>query len=244
MASKKKSKIKITYNAPITLTFSIICTIVLLLDGLLGHHLIGAFFCAPGAQGSTFSFDPHNPVDYIRLFTHVLGHESWAHLLSNLSFILLLGPLLEDRYGSGLLILMMLTTAFVTGIINAAFIPAALMGASGIAFMMILLASFNTIDKKTVPLTFILILILYLGREIFVSSNQDNVANWAHIIGGIIGSIFGFIASPAKRKPATKKASTASNKTSNAKAVKKPTTKKQSFDDATIVGDPTLLKKL
>jgi len=205
MASKKKSKIKITYNAPITLTFSIICTIVLLLDGLLGHHLIGAFFCAPGAQGSTFSFDPHNPVDYIRLFTHVLGHESWAHLLSNLSFILLLGPLLEDRYGSGLLILMMLTTAFVTGIINAAFIPAALMGASGIAFMMILLASFNTIDKKTVPLTFILILILYLGREIFVSSNQDNVANWAHIIGGIIGSIFGFIASPAKRNLLQKK---------------------------------------
>jgi len=228
MTTKKKSKIKITYNAPVTLTFSIVCTIILLVDGLLGHHLIGAFFCAPGAQGSTFSFDPHNPVDYIRLFTHVLGHESWAHLLSNLSFILLLGPLLEDRYGSGLLALMMITTAFVTGIINAAFIPAALMGASGIAFMMILLASFNTIDKKTVPLTFILILILYLGREIIASSSTDNIANWAHVIGGMIGSIFGFVASPVKRKRATKKS---------------PTKASQEVDDATIVGDPTILRK-
>ncbi|HZK19834.1 MAG TPA: rhomboid family intramembrane serine protease [Treponemataceae bacterium] len=239
MAKKKrtkKNKIRLSYNAPVTLTFSMVCMGILLIDNLLSNHLIGAFFCAPGAQGSAFAFDPHNGIDYLRLLIHVFGHENWAHLLSNLSFILLLGPLLEDRYGSALLSLMMFTTAFVTGTINAVFIPAALMGASGIAFMMILLASFNTFDKSSIPLTFILILLLYVGREIIASTNADNVANWAHVIGGIIGSIFGFAAIPAKKRRSTKKKSSTTN---NRPPKARPPTK---LDDATIVGDPTLLK--
>ncbi|OJF76263.1 MAG: hypothetical protein BKP49_07235 [Treponema sp. CETP13] len=240
MSAQKKKKLKITYNAPVTLTFSIICTLILLLDGLLGHHLIGAFFCAPGCPSSAYAFDPHNVLDYFRLFTHVLGHENWTHLLSNLSFILLLGPLLEDRYSSGLLILMMLTTAFVTGIINAAFIPAALMGASGIAFMMILLASFNTIDKHTVPLTFILILVLFLGREIIASTTVDNVANWAHVIGGVIGSIFGFLAQPAKRKRTQKTANQSKKTSTKSNSKSNNSNSKKEYDDATLVGDPTL----
>ena len=134
---KKKSlfKIKITYNAPVTLTFCIICTLILLLGStvLKKYSLIQNFFSVPGSSKSLVPFNFHSPLDYLRLFTHIFGHESFAHLLANFSFILLLGPLLEERYGSVILALMITVTALVTGVLNACLIPSPLMGSSGIA---------------------------------------------------------------------------------------------------------------
>jgi uncharacterized membrane protein YdcZ (DUF606 family) len=73
------------------------------------------------------------------------------------------------------------------------------MGASGVVFMMILLASFTNFSEGEIPLTFILILILYIGREVFNSFRQDNISEFAHIIGGLCGSLFGFFR-PAKKE--------------------------------------------
>lgn len=200
----KKNKFKVTYNAPVTLTFALISALILLIDNtLLQNHLINALFVAPGCQGSTFAFNWQSPLDYFRLFSHVLGHADWNHLLSNFGFILLLGPILEERYGSLILFIMILVTAFVTGIINACLIPTPLMGSSGIAFMMILLASFSTMSRHEIPLSFLLILILYIGRELFSRSRNADIATFAHIAGGICGSMFGFLAAP-KRKASSK----------------------------------------
>jgi hypothetical protein len=58
--------------------------------------------------------------------------------------------------------------------------------------MMILLASFTNFTTGEIPLSFILILILYLGREILNSFESNNVSEFAHIVGGFIGSLFGF----------------------------------------------------
>jgi membrane associated rhomboid family serine protease len=116
-----------------------------------------------------------------------------------MSFILLLGPLLEDRYGSGMLALMMTVTALVTGVINACFIPAPLAGSSGIAFMMILLASYTAVSHSEIPLSFLLVLALYLGRELLSPDRTGTTATFAHIAGGICGSMFGFLAVPARR---------------------------------------------
>lgn len=205
MSAKKKSKFRITYNAPITLTFALFSAIILLLDShFLNHTLTRAFFVAPGCQGSAFAFDIHNPVHYIMLFTHILGHSDWNHLLSNFSFILLLGPILEERYGSVVLLVMILVTALVTGVINACLIPAGLMGSSGIAFMMILLASFSTMSRHEIPLSFFLILFLYIGRDLFANNKVYNIATFAHIAGGICGSMFGFLAISKKRPIASR----------------------------------------
>jgi hypothetical protein len=43
-----------------------------------------------------------------------------------------------------------------------------------------------------VPLTFILILGLYLGREILGSFKSNDISEFAHIVGGFCGSLFGF----------------------------------------------------
>ena len=219
MAKKKKAKLKIVYNAPVTLTFSLAAVLLLVLNQFALNGLIDTFFTVPGKIGSEMAFTVSNPLDYVRLFTHVLGHGDWNHLLGNLSFILLLGPLLEERYGSPMLVLMISITALVTGVVNVCFFARPMVGASGIAFMMILLSSFTAISKHQIPLTFLLVFVLYVGRELASSVLDENVSYVAHIAGGLCGSLFGFLTahSPqtsrktaaAKEQPSQEKASPA-----------------------------------
>ncbi|MDR2209861.1 MAG: rhomboid family intramembrane serine protease [Spirochaetaceae bacterium] len=185
---------KLKYNAPAVLSFTIISALVLLLSQTLVRGLIPHWFMVRG-RGS-FNFGSLRC--WITLFTHVIGHGDWNHLLSNFSFILLLGPILEEIYGSLSLVIMMSLTALVTGILNVLLFPTGLLGASGIVFMMILLASFTNFSKGEVPLTFILVLLIYLGREFFNSFSNDNISEFAHIAGGFCGSLFGFFR-PGKR---------------------------------------------
>ncbi len=203
--AKKRAGLRISYNAPVTLTFSIWAVVLLAANQLLLPGLIGAFFTAPGRTGAEMTFDLTNALDYIRLFTHVLGHQDWSHLLGNISFILLLGPLLEERYGSAMLTLMIVITALVTGVLNVCFIPRPMLGASGVAFMMILLSSFTAISKHQIPLTFLLVLVLFMGRELATGFQDKDVASLAHIVGGLCGSLFGFLTAHSPRNARTRK---------------------------------------
>jgi uncharacterized membrane protein YdcZ (DUF606 family) len=83
-------------------------------------------------------------------------------------------------------------TALVTGLFNVFFFSTGLLGASGIVFMMILLASFTNFKRGEIPLTFILVLALYLGRELANSFTRNNISEFAHMVGGFCGSLFGF----------------------------------------------------
>ncbi len=222
-------KIKITYNAPVTLTFAIVSAAVLIANHFTKGTLIPAIFTAPGGSGSLTPFDIKNPLDYFRLFFHIFGHADWNHFLSNMAFILLLGPVIEEKYGSGILAVMMSVTSLVTGVLNACFSPTMLVGSSDIAFMMILLASFTSITKNEIPLSFLLILALYLGRELFGHPLNQNIATLAHIAGGICGSLFAFLATPKQR---TKKEKPAEKSTERTVKSKKPTTD----DESTVIG--------
>jgi len=141
-------------------------------------------------------FLPHSLRHWLCVFTHVAGHSGWPHLINNLSLILLIGPMLEENYGSLSLLVMILITAFITGLLNVVFFPAFLMGASGVVFMMILLSSFTNFSRGEIPLTFILVLVLYLGVQLVNSLNTDNISYFAHIAGGFCGSLFGFFKKP------------------------------------------------
>jgi membrane associated rhomboid family serine protease len=185
---------KVRYNAPTVLTFAIISAVILIVSQTLLRGLNQQWFAVPGRG----NFNPALVRSWFTLLSHVIGHADWNHLLSNFAFILLIGPILEEAYGSIQLLLMLLLTALVTGILNVLFFPTALMGASGIVFMMILLASFTNFSKGEIPLTFILVLVIYLGREIYNSLNFNNISEFAHIVGGFCGSLFGFFR-PARR---------------------------------------------
>ena len=185
---------KIKYNAPAVLTFAIICALVVLLSQTLLKDLVRNWFTVPGRG----SFSPGLFRNWVCLFTHVAGHTSWQHLIGNFSLILLIGPMLEENYGTGSLVVMMIITALITGVLNVLLFKTGLLGASGIVFMMILLSSFTNFSKGEIPLTFILVLLLYLGSELVNSLKDDNISNFAHIIGGFCGSLFGFFR-PANR---------------------------------------------
>lgn len=177
---------KIDYNAPVVLTFAIAIIVVQLVSALLLPALIPTFF----AVRSTFAFT--NPLDYLRLISHVLGHGSFAHLSSNLLFILLLGPVLEEKYGSTAILSVILVTALSTGLINVLFFPTSLMGASGVVFAFIILVSIVNVRRGTIPLTFVLVFILFIGGEVVQGLAEDKISQMAHIVGGIIGAVYGF----------------------------------------------------
>ncbi len=176
---------KLDYNAPVILTYALLATLILLL-GQVVPNLMSYFTVFPVVELT-------NPVWYFRLFSHMLGHGGWDHLVSNFTIILLVGPILEEKYGSRDLFLMILVTAGVVGILQVLIFSSALLGASGIAFMLILLSSFTRTRSGGIPLSFLLIVVLFLGKEVYHAvSSDDQVSQFAHIIGGILGGIFGF----------------------------------------------------
>lgn len=166
------------------LVFSMICAAIFMLTS---ENVMREFFVLL----PEWQFD--QPSWYLRLFSHTIGHSSMEHLLGNLSLVLLLGPIVEVRYGSKKVLIMIFATALVTSILHLLFFNHGLLGASGIVFMLIILVSMGNFKNKTIPLSFILIVLIYLGHEILASFEEDNISHFAHIIGGISGAIFGFV---------------------------------------------------
>jgi membrane associated rhomboid family serine protease len=191
--------VKLRYNAPIVLSYSIICAVVLLINQITAGLLQNMFSVSPYSVTSS-------PLSWYHLVTHVIGHQNWQHLIGNLAFILLIGPILEEKYGSGPVLLMMVVTAVATGVLDLLIERAMLFGASGIVFMFILLSSFTNIRSGEIPITFILIVVLYVVKEIWDALTPDSVSHLTHIAGGIVGGAFGFLfaksAAAAPKTPA------------------------------------------
>ncbi|MCR5272951.1 MAG: rhomboid family intramembrane serine protease [Lachnospiraceae bacterium] len=178
---------KITFNSPAVLGFGAICIFALILNIMTAGYANSLIF-------STYHSSLTDPMTYVRFITHVFGHSGWDHLIPNMSYILLLGPLLEEKYGSRSIMYIILVTALSTGIVNyVIFRESELLGASGVCFAFILLSSFTSFYDREIPLTFILVAVIFLGQQIYEGLFlSDNIANFAHIIGGIIGAFFGF----------------------------------------------------
>lgn len=174
------------YNAPVILTFFFISFIVLVINWLTKGSSNNLLF-------STYRSSILNPLTYIRLFTHIFGHLNWSHFMNNFLYILLIGPLVEEKYGSMNLLIMILITAAVTGIINGLIGKYRLMGASGIVFMLIIMSSLVNIQSGKIPITLILVFIFYIANEIIAGIfKKDNVSHMGHLIGAVCGCIYGF----------------------------------------------------
>lgn len=184
----KKRKVRISFNSPIVLGFSIICLIAL----VLGIITKGA---ANNLLFSVYRSSLASPFTYFRFFGHIFGHAGWEHFLGNITLILVIGPLLEEKYGSSNILFVILSTALVTGLVNFIFFPRIqLLGASGVVFAFILLSSIVSVQEGQIPLTFILVMIIYIGGEIYSGIFvKDNIANLTHILGGLVGSSLGFL---------------------------------------------------
>ena len=180
-------KLVIRFNAPATLTFALLALGALLLGQTFGSGVKMKYFCV-------YRSSLADPLTYLRFFTHVLGHADYSHYMSNMLLLLLVGPPLEEKYGWKKMVWFMAVTALVTGLVQFIFFPnSALLGASGIVFMCILLSSLSGMHGGAIPLTLILVAVFYLGGEwIDAVTVQDNVSHLTHIIGGVCGTVLGF----------------------------------------------------
>lgn len=195
--SNTNKKLKVSFNSPVVLTFSIICLAALLLNYLTKGWANRTLF-------SVYRSSFLNPLTYFRVLGHVFGHADWEHFLGNITLILVVGPLLEEKYGSWNMGAIMLSTALVTGLVHILFFPnVMLLGASGIVFAFILLSSITSIRDGSIPMTFILVAVIYIGEQVFQGLFvKSNISNLTHIIGGILGATFGYIMNKNKLKRA------------------------------------------
>lgn len=182
-----KNKTKVVINAPVVIGFMILmfaATLIGVLTGGAGRKLLF----------ETYRSSLVSPLTYVRLFTHVLGHAGWSHFLGNAAYILLIGPLLEEKYGALSMVKVILITAFVTGLVNFIFFPSsALCGASGVVFAFIILTSFTGVKAGEIPLTLILVAAIFIGQEIYDGVfARDNISQLSHIIGGLVGGVTGY----------------------------------------------------
>ncbi len=178
--------IQFDYNSKVILTYLFIC--------------LGAWFLNKLTRGKSNKYlfenyrsSPLNPLTYIRLFTHCIGHKDLDHLISNFLYILLVGPMIEEKYGSTNLIIMFLITSFVIALFNIIFTNYSVLGASGNVYMLITLSSFTNISEGKIPLTVLLICIFYVMGEVKRSllEHKSKVYHDGHLIGALCGIIFG-----------------------------------------------------
>ena len=66
-------KLRVTFNSPFVLSFALACTLVMLLGLLTGESTTATLF-------STYGASWRDPLTYVRLFTHVLGHAGLVYL--------------------------------------------------------------------------------------------------------------------------------------------------------------------
>ena len=182
-----KNHLKIVINAPVVIGFVALMFIATLTGMLTGGYSTRFLF-------QTYHSSLLSPLTYLRFFTHVLGHTGWSHFMGNASYILLLGPMMEEKYGSTALVKVIVITALITGIVNYIFFPGvALCGASGVVFAFIILTSFTGFRAGEIPLTFILIAVIFIGQQIYEGVFiRDDISQLSHIVGGMVGAVIGY----------------------------------------------------
>ena len=182
-----KNKLKISYNAPVILSFVIICFVVTVMGAITKNKSTQILF-------SVYRGSLTNLLTYLRCLTHVFGHIGFEHFLGNAMYLLLIGPMLEEKYGSKVMIKVIVSTALVTGIVHCILWSGSyLCGASGVVFACIVLSSFTAFKEGEIPLSFILVAVLFIGKEVYSGIVvNDNVSNLTHILGGVVGSFAGY----------------------------------------------------
>ena len=256
MAKKKfKFGLKVNLDSPVAIFFTGICILCFILDYfILKGKLTASLTSSPTNALGALPFEIKNPLSYLRIFFYAFGFESPAALITNLIFIMLLGPAIEERYGSIVIGIMMGVSVIFSGVLNSCFCSTSLKGCSSIIFMLIFLNSFMSITKKKIPLSFIFVIVLYIIKELLEKSFQLTAAEQTQtveksfeiirilicIAGGLCGSLLAFLTSPKAR--AEKKYNKAANEIDSQsprfsnKTYRKKNNDSDDDDDTTVVG--------
>jgi membrane associated rhomboid family serine protease len=180
---------RLSVEAPVIVGFTFVCVFLHLLNMTIFRG-ISVFL------GVDSHFSPFSPMQYVRLFTHIAGHDGLVHLRNNMTNMLLVGPSAEAGFGSKAILQVMgvvaITTAFAHMLVGKR--NSRQLGASGFVFALILLNSLCSARSGKIPVSFVLTALLWLVDEfVWLFFGKDNTSHHAHLVGGIVGAIAGFV---------------------------------------------------
>jgi len=192
-------------------TFTSYTTMTLIILSITIHALD---YFAPFLHLTDDYFTTHTKVEVkqwhflelFQMFSYILGHSSWDHLLGNTSQILILGNIIEEKFGSIKLAKMILITALTgscaTFLVNAFNVHLrglnygyTVRGASGIVYSFWVLASVVGNKSGKIPLELLIVLSIILTSSVFnfYWYPSTNISHMGHVIGGITGGVLGLI---------------------------------------------------
>jgi membrane associated rhomboid family serine protease len=186
--SKANPRHWVELSSPLTLGIAGVSLFALILGGITRGASTRAVF-------SVYRSSWADPLSYLRVVLHIFGHGDFAHYAANMGMVLVLGPLVEKHYGSRRFLIMVAVTALVTGLTHILLSPGtAALGASGIVFMLIFLSAISGRENGKIPLTLILVAVIYLGREVAGGLfTRDSISQLAHVMGAVCGVGFGLV---------------------------------------------------
>lgn len=198
--AKKKFKFNFVFDSPVTISFSLLSVLLFVLNCLAFKGTLDVkILSSPTTSAGPIPFMATQISSYLRLFLYAFGSQNFVGLLSNLLFLLMLGPVMEERYGSLVIGIMMAVSVLFSGVLNTCFCETSLQGCMPIIFMMIFLNSFMSFSKKKIPVSFLVIFVFYIAREVFGKTFSEIVGLIICITGGLCGSLFAFLTSPKVR---------------------------------------------
>lgn len=247
--AKKKFKFNFVFDSPVTISFSLLSVLLFVLNCLpIKGTLDIKILSSPTTSAGPIPFMATQISSYLRLFLYAFGSQNFVGLLSNLLFLLMLGPVMEERYGSLVIGIMMAVSVLFSGVLNTCFCETSLQGCMPIIFMMIFLNSFMSFSKKKIPVSFLVIFVFYIVREVSGKTFSEIVGLIICITGGLCGSLFAFLTSPkARAEKKSEKTSkpissmTAEEKTAfleelDSQSPRNRKNKKNDDDDTTVIG--------
>ncbi|MCU0823120.1 MAG: rhomboid family intramembrane serine protease [Leptospira sp.] len=189
------------WEFPLTASFASFMFLLYPIVGIFFPDYIAIYFLATPGE-----FEPLN------WLLSTFFHGSFAHLLSNLFFLLLLGRVVENRVGKSRWLLFyfmagiisVLGDSFVRGFILGDRTP--VVGASGaisgLASAATLLSPFRfPISKnKTIPFPVFLFGWMMVYSDTSNLFARDQIAHWAHLGGFFSVFLTGYLLSPKERK--------------------------------------------
>lgn len=134
------------------------------------------------------------------IVTYMFLHGNFGHLFFNMIALFFLGPELERRIGGKLFLIVYFVSGILSGVGHILFISNPMIpviGASGAIFGVLaclaIIAPRMTIYIYFFPIKMIYALLFFILINLIMLPLDTNVAYFAHLIGLIVGSIFGVI---------------------------------------------------
>ena len=193
MATSKKNKagFSVSFDSPVGLVLVILLVVMAIIERLVPS--IDWLFVCPCKAGNSAAFDYRNVADYFRILLYPFGFSSWNQLTANLVFILLLFPKIESVFGKLFSSMLVLITVAFAGVICVCFSNSVIYGTSGIVCMLLILAIFISADKRQIPLSYILLAVIYFAREIVSIIDTNTIEVFCHFAGSLAGSLVGIL---------------------------------------------------